>query len=116
MNPDTNKFEKLDYAKIEKDIQDRLEIKTVNDEERKEHANFLQELVHQAGTGRFKRDALNTLLRPDGTPVPKHWSVFRVGENVVIKEYTFKVAYIGESNILFEPVGPATKLCKELGK
>ena len=116
MNPDTNKFEKLNYAEIEKDIQERLEIKAVNDEELKEHANFLQELAYQAGTGRFKRDALNTLIRPDGTPVPKHWSVFRVGENVVIKEYTFKVAYIGENNILFEPVGPATKLCKELGK
>lgn len=56
------------------------------------------------------------LLRPDGTPVPKHWSTFQVGENVVIKDYTFKVAYIGESNILFEPVGPVTKLYKELGK
>jgi hypothetical protein len=46
------------------------------------------------------------LVRPNGQPVPKHWSVFRVGEEVVIKDYTFKVAYIGESNILFEPVGP----------
>jgi hypothetical protein len=51
------------------------------------------------------------LLRPDGSPVPKTWSVFQVGESVVIKGYTFKVAYIGESNILFEPVGPV-----EIGK
>lgn len=115
MNPDTNKFEKL-FTQREKEIQERLEIKTGNDEELKERANFLQELAYHAGTGRFKRDALNTLLRPDGTPVPKHWSIFRVGENVVIKDYTFKVAYIGEGNILFEPVGPATKLCKEPGK
>lgn len=46
------------------------------------------------------------LFRPDGTLVPKHWSVFQVGEHVVIKDYTFKVAYVGETSILFEPVGP----------
>jgi hypothetical protein len=46
------------------------------------------------------------LLRPDGTPVPEHWSTFRVGEDVVIRGYTFRVAYIGETAILFEPVGP----------
>lgn len=47
-----------------------------------------------------------TLARPDGSPVPDHWAVFAVGENVVIKNYTFRVAYVGESTILFEPVGP----------
>jgi hypothetical protein len=54
------------------------------------------------------KDALQEsfLVRPDGTPVPKTWSIFSVGEIVTIKDYTFKVAYIGESNILFEPVGP----------
>ena len=46
------------------------------------------------------------LFRPNGKPVPKHWSVFKAGEDVVIKNYTFKVAHIGESHILFEPVGP----------
>ena len=45
------------------------------------------------------------LVRPDGTPVPKHWTVFSVDEEVVIKNYTFKVGHIGESHILFEPVG-----------
>lgn len=45
------------------------------------------------------------LLRSDGSVVPKHWSIFQMGERVVIKDYTFKVAYIGESVILFEPVG-----------
>lgn len=43
------------------------------------------------------------LLRQDGTPVPDHWTIFHVGEIVIIKDYTFKVAYIGESVILFEP-------------
>lgn len=47
------------------------------------------------------------LVRPDGSPVPKHWATFRVDELVVIKDYTFRVAYIGESNILFEPVSAA---------
>ena len=46
-----------------------------------------------------------TLLRPNGDPVPKHWSTFVVGENYVINDYTFKCAYIGETSILFEPVG-----------
>ena len=48
---------------------------------------------------------LGNLCRPDGSPVPKHWPIFQVGESVVIKNYTFKVAYIGETAILFEPVG-----------
>ena len=46
------------------------------------------------------------LLRPDGSEVPKHWAVFSIGELVVIKDYTFKVAYINDGAILFEPVGP----------
>ncbi len=50
----------------------------------------------------------NKLLRPDGTEVPKHWTTFHIGEDVVIKNYTFRVAYIGETSILFEPVGPLT--------
>lgn len=46
------------------------------------------------------------LLRPNGEPVPKHWSVFKVGENVVIKDYTFCVAYMNAGTIVLEPVGP----------
>ena len=46
------------------------------------------------------------LVRPNGEPIPQHWSTFAIGETVTIKDYTFKVAYIGESNILFEPVSP----------
>ena len=45
------------------------------------------------------------LLRPNGEPVPKHWSIFKVDENYVINNYTFKCKYIGETSILFEPVG-----------
>lgn len=49
--------------------------------------------------------AQQTLLRPNGDPVPQHWTQFHVGECVVIKNYTFRVAYIGETAILFEPAG-----------
>lgn len=85
MNPESNKFEPLNIKDMTKEEQDRL-------------AEMLAK-VHGAENG-------VVLIRPDGSPVPKHWSVFTVGEKVVIKNYTFKVAYIGESNILFEPVGP----------
>jgi hypothetical protein len=45
------------------------------------------------------------LIRPNGEPVPDHWCVLTVGEEVVVKNNTFKVAYIGESSILLEPTG-----------
>lgn len=47
------------------------------------------------------------LLRPNGEPVPRHWTQFQMDELVVIKNYTFRVKYIGESAILFEPVRPS---------
>lgn len=75
MNPETNKFEMLQL----KEIKEELEGKTV-----------------QTPVG---------LVRPDGSPVPKHWAVFKIDENIVIKNYTFKVAYISESTLLLEPVG-----------
>ena len=49
---------------------------------------------------------MTKVIRPNGKPVPDHWVTFQLGEEVVIKDYTFKVAYIGETAILFEPVGP----------
>jgi hypothetical protein len=83
MNPDTNKFEILtkpgEISEIEKAV-----------------AKFSGKMC----------DYRVDLLRPDGSPVPKHWSVFKIGELVTIKDYTFRVAYVGESNILFEPVKP----------
>lgn len=44
------------------------------------------------------------LLRPDGTPVPKHWAVFTIGELVTVKDNTFKVAYMNDGALLLEPV------------
>lgn len=55
----------------------------------------------------LKADEFGALLRPDGRPVPKHWATFQLGEEVVIKGYTFRVAYIGEAALLFEPVAIA---------
>jgi hypothetical protein len=45
------------------------------------------------------------LLRPNGEPVPEHWMVFRQGELVVLKNYTFKVAYMNEGTLVLEPAG-----------
>lgn len=88
MNPETNKFEPLQpgESKLEKAI---------------------------AKLGGKIADYHAGLLRPDGSPVPIHWSVFKIGELVTIKDYTFRVAYIGESNILFEPVKPDEPLRRE---
>ena len=82
MNPDTNKIEDLSF------------MDEIKDQVAKE--DMTAKLAQLEGK----------LLRPDGTPVPKHWSVFKVGENYVIENYTFKCQYIGETSILFEPVGP----------
>lgn len=77
MNPETNKFEQLKSQLSETD----LEIEKMYAEQ-------------------------TALLKPDGTPVPKHWSIFQIDENYVINNYTFKCKYIGETSILFEPIGP----------
>ena len=85
MNPDTNKFEQL------------IEGKPTIDKLKK---------AIEAGQMPDLSPSGLVLLRSDGSPVPKSWTIFRIGELVVIKDYTFRVAYIGESNILFEPVKP----------
>lgn len=80
MNPDTNRFEPVGF--IKDDVEKKL----------------------AAIEARYN----SQLLRSDGTPVPRTWTVFSVGELVEIKGYTFKVAYIGETAILFEPVSPSS--------
>lgn len=83
MNPDTNKFEKLIFERSVSQAEER---------------SFRQQYEGNP--------AEVTLFRPDGSPVPRHWSVFRVDEDVIIKGYTFTVRYVGETSILFEPKGP----------
>lgn len=87
MNPETNKFEFLQTA----------EEKLRNNESL--NRNMRRALAKSTGK----------LYRPNGTKVPKHWTILSVGELVVIKDYTFKVAHIGESHLLLEPV-PTTVL------
>lgn len=91
MNPETNKFEEL-----------------FTDDERSKgsQSEALEKAYAQEADKFIKRSSERKLLRADGTPVPEHWKVFRVGENYVINDYTFRCAYIGETSILFEPVAP----------
>ncbi len=82
MNPDTNKFEKLDLPEnLQKKMQE-------------------MEAVIGASIPHSK------LLRPDGSPVPDTWSIFTEGEKVVVKDYTFEVVRIGEGYLVLEQVGP----------
>lgn len=97
MNPNTNEFEPLH----EMNQQERNRSK---EEQRRIEQNLEKRL----------RDHLNactrldktTLLHPDGTPVPEHWGVYTVGELVEVKNHTFRIAYIGKSVLVLEPVGP----------
>lgn len=83
MNPHTNKFEALTEAFLEDEMK-HAEIKHVDS---------------------LKDSLCSALVRPDGSPVPSSWTVLAVGELVDVKGYTFKVAHIGESHLLLEPVG-----------
>lgn len=109
MNPDTNRFEPLFETSLEEQARQQSK-------QGPGGANFasilgLAEQRVKAGlplTRKQGEAAATTLFRPDGQPVPETWTQFALGETVVIKGYTFKVAYIGETSILFEPLGPVT--------
>ena len=83
MNPETNKFERLTDQNEDPGPADTGTL------------GLLRKLAQQQ----------SMLLRPNGEPVPQHWTQFQVNEVVEIKGYSFRVAYIGETAILFEPVG-----------
>jgi hypothetical protein len=83
MNPETNKFEFLRDQNEDPGPADTATL------------GLLRKMAQQQ----------TALLRPNGEPVPQHWTQFQVGEYVVVKNYTFKVAYIGETAILLEPAG-----------
>lgn len=87
MNPETNRFEELTMRNCQNEAEITYGMQNLS---------RLQQKISE-----YQSD----LVRPDGSPVPAHWPVFVVGEMVVIKDYTFKVAYIGETAIMFEPVG-----------
>jgi len=93
MNPETNRFECLRPAGQDEDG-DLAHVTTTDPYP--VSVGVLHQIVQQQ----------TSLLRPNGEPVPQHWTQFRVGEVVAIKNYSFRVAYIGETAILFEPLGP----------
>lgn len=91
LNPDTGRFENLTEPEFGQS--DRMEVL----------ANEIE--------GRFdevERIAAspNGLVRPDGSPVPNDWPIFSMEELIVIKGASFRVAYIGDTAILFEPCKP----------
>lgn len=88
MNPDTNRLERLHEAAAGDD------------------GTELNRKQRRALAAQQRHAKEPRLLRPDGSEVPEHWSVFQVGERVVVKNYTFKVGYIGEGTLLLEPAGP----------
>jgi hypothetical protein len=79
MNPDTNKFEPLSEG--------------------------VRKLVEKLDYANPERAVYPDIIRPNGEPVPKHWTVLTVGQDVVVENYTFTVAHIGESHLLLEPKG-----------
>lgn len=79
MNPDTNRMEPV-YAATD------------------EHAESLLTALEKTK---------GQLYRADGSTVPEHWSVFTIGEVITANGYMFRVAYMGETSLLLEPVGPA---------
>ena len=93
MDPESNRFKPLTEASP-KDVKKALQ---------REVHNLQGGMTKMAGTP--DPEALSELVLPDGKSIPSHWAVFTVGEDVVIKGYTFRVAYIGDTSILFEPVG-----------
>lgn len=58
------------------------------------------------------RGALKTLLRPDGTPVPRHWPILTAGELVELKGITFRVGWIGETSVVIELVSITDEVAK----
>jgi len=84
MNPDTNKFEELTDGRE----------KTTAEKQMEDIQSHLSKL------------STTNLLRPDGSPVPDHWTVLTLGEVVTIKTHTFEVAYINEGTLVLVPRGP----------
>ena len=93
MNPDTNLFEELSLAEDEKTKEAMERLKAYISPQKIDPEDF-----------RLDLEKLH-LVRPDGSSVPDHWSIFQVGEEVIVKNYTFRVAYINDVTLILEPVG-----------
>lgn len=97
MNPDRNKFEPLTGLVDEAG-------KGMQQESSKPFQRLLERAMQQDQQQDQPPEDPSQLFRPDGSPVPGHWPVFKVGEEVTVKNYVFLVAYIGETTLLLEPV------------
>jgi hypothetical protein len=47
------------------------------------------------------------LSRPNGVPVLFTWGLFQEGKTIVVEDYTFKIAHIGGTYLVLEPIGSA---------
>ena len=54
--------------------------------------------------------ARSDIVNINGSPIPKHWTVLKEGELIVVKDYTFRVAYMNDAGVLLEPASPADSL------
>lgn len=84
--------------------QENNRIEPINNTKEEE---FKAKLAH---LGLKAEDFHNNLLKPDGTPIPKHITIFKEGELIVCKNYTFRVAYMNETTLVLEPVSPLDEL------
>ncbi len=56
--------------------------------------NEFEKLTEDPGPGPKK-----VLMLPDGNIVPKHWAIFKAGEEIVIRGYVFEIARIGRKDM-----------------
>lgn len=98
MNPHTNRFEPLRPPSAEEQLATHIA-----------QMHEYQRLLSKGYQGPSPV-VQAALAREDGSPVPLTWSTYSVGEEVVVKNYRFRVKFISVThNILeLEPVGPVT--------
>lgn len=56
------------------------------------------------------------IVKPDGKPFPHHKSILKEGDWIPIKGQSFRVAYVGETSVLLEPMGPTDFILGVAGK
>lgn len=103
MNPETNRFEPISEVVV---------CSKCGHKNQPHYKKCLSCGTPQGAIAAFRsavkeiESSLSHLIRADGSPVPDHWATFKQGEHVVLKNYTFKVGYIGDAVLVLEPVGP----------
>ena len=92
-NPDTNLLEQV--RRVDADTYDKAVEKLVS----------LQRRVHQKSRKAYH----DNILDSDGKPVPIDWAVYKVGEEVELKNYRYAVAGIEKDKLILKPLGPAAR-------